>query len=202
MRLTMLRTPKYPGPAGEAWVLRERVQRKKEDGSSVPEFVDLGMLRCRYALLPHEGGALKKSDETENHLVAYKSEEFNNPVIVQSHGDSNTSLDASNSFLTDGSWLMKVYSPNVQVTSLKEKQWVESKNKILRVVEKCGVDTPNCQIALHPKIAEKVGGVKIVDLLERDLAGGNSAIEWDSKKGVITCNLGKFEILSLELEMK
>ena len=58
MRISMLRTPEYPGPAGEAWVIEERKMNEEKYNHKVPECSELGPFKCRYALLPHVGGAL------------------------------------------------------------------------------------------------------------------------------------------------
>ena len=83
MRLTLLRTATYTTAAGEAWVNQERKIRMDKYGTKPPKYIDLGFFRCRFALLPHNGSALKNADGTPNAVVKRMSEEFNQKVIVQ-----------------------------------------------------------------------------------------------------------------------
>ncbi|GAH59979.1 unnamed protein product, partial [marine sediment metagenome] len=82
MKLTMLRACKYPSPAPEAWVNMERNENEKTFENNVPIYSGLGPFSCRFALFPHEGGALRKSNGSPNAIVKRKAEEFNKPVIV------------------------------------------------------------------------------------------------------------------------
>ena len=44
IRMTLHRSPNYPGPAGESWANFERAERLAQDGSKPPEFVGLAPL--------------------------------------------------------------------------------------------------------------------------------------------------------------
>ncbi len=199
MRLTMLRTPRYPDPSGEAWVHKERSRRLEDEAGEPPQFVDLGFLRCRYALLPHKGGSLEDPEGDANAIVKNKAEEFNNPVFVTKISDEERVIsDKSNKFLSNGTGLIKVDKPNVQISAVKQKQWEKSKNMILRVVENCGVDSHNTLITFCDDLAGRIKSITNVDLLERPLE--EKHFSWNSDKGQLKISIEKFEILSFEVE--
>ncbi len=196
MRLTMLRSPVYPGPAPEAWVIKERKAREAAGKGIVPKFSGMGPFRCRYALLPHSGGALQNQDHSLSPLVKERADEFNAPVVAMPITTRGGDIKADT--VADGrAWV--VSSPaNVQITTIKMNEWDRNSHLILRVVESCGVDVKGvAKIQLHPVIAKKVKSAKAVDILERPLP--NNSVSWDAKKGELTIPLKHFEIATIEL---
>jgi alpha-mannosidase len=195
MRLTLLRTATYTTAAGEAWVNEERKLRKEKDGSAPPKYIDLGFFRCRYALLPHNNGALKNADGTPNGYVKRMAEEFNQKVIVQ----KVTNEENGSSFLVNGTSIINCNPSNVLITALKQKEWEPSKNLILRLAEVSGQACDLVQIQFCPDFASSIDSIHTVDLLERSI---DVPCSWDSDSGILTCAIGKFEILSFELVLK
>jgi alpha-mannosidase len=195
MRLTMLRTPRYPRPAGESWVHTERKIRKDKFGTEPPIFSGLGFMRCRYGLFPHHGGALSTIDGKPNSIVKRIAEEFNVPVIVQS---ISPEVKTGTSAQSNGTSLLTLEPNHVLITTIKQKEWISSKNLILRVVEVAGHPSKNSKIIIHPEIASKIKNVNCTDLLERKLP---DQVKWDANKGQISFAIGKFEILTFELEV-
>ncbi len=196
MRLTMLRSPVYPTPAPEAWVINERKKREKDGKGTVPKFSGIGPFRCRYALLPHPGGALQTQDNSPSRFVKDRADEFNAPVVVLqvTARVAGTKTDS----IADGLAWVKSSPDNVAVTTIKRNEWENNKNLILRVVETCGKDVEGvATIQLHAFIAKKVKSARGVDILERPLS--ENAVKWDVKKGLITIPLKHFEIATIEL---
>ncbi|HMF31775.1 MAG TPA: glycoside hydrolase family 38 C-terminal domain-containing protein, partial [Candidatus Lokiarchaeia archaeon] len=197
MRLTMLRVPVYTTPAGEAWVIKERAEREAAGKGTVPQFSGIGPFRCRYALLPHAGGALQHADGTPNPLVKNHADAFNAPIVpiqvVPSNNDGNTDEN-----IADGQAWVTATPANASVTVIKPNEWDGNGNLILRVVEICGVDVPEAvQLQLHPVLAAKVRDARAVDILERPLA--DNPVQWDAANGQITFPLKHFEICTIEL---
>jgi alpha-mannosidase len=195
MRITMLRSPSYPGPAGEAWVIKERLLNKEKYNHEHPEYSGLGPFKCRYALFAHLGSGLTKSDNTPNAIVKQKADEFNQPIIVVpiAYADTNKKLVSAQSLFT-------IEPANVMVGSLKVDEWNQTptNNLIIRLVEVCGANS-NVEIKLGSLLSKKVQNVKIVDLLEREISGGKTACKFDKTKGNIKLSIDKFEIITLSL---
>ena len=72
MRMTMLRSPKYPGPSGESWAKKERTINLKKHLHGVPTHSGLGEYKARLALYPHNGGALINANGNPNAEVKKK----------------------------------------------------------------------------------------------------------------------------------
>jgi alpha-mannosidase len=193
MRLTLLRTAQFPKPSAESWANEERKIRLEKTGEEVPKFIDLGFFRCRYALYPHLGGALITETGKPNSQVKRAGEEFNVPILVQAI--SKTVKNATSS-LVNGSPLLTVEPAHVLVTSVKQKEWDNSKNTIIRVVETSGVSCAKVTITLDQLVASKIKTIQQVDILERNL--GKSVV-FDKTTHSFTFAIGKFEILTFEL---
>lgn len=186
IRLSLLRTPRYPTPAGEAWVNQERRMNKEKNGHEVPEFSGLGPEKCRYVLLPHNGGALINADGTANSIVKQKAEEFNQPVIVL-----NTTIKE---VLNDP--IVEINPSSVFLGALKLNEWQKSGTIILRVVEGCGIASTKVEIKINPKLNSLLKDIRMVDLLERPI--NDRTYNWDKNKGIISLEIKKFEICSFE----
>jgi alpha-mannosidase len=195
-RLTMLRTPKYPNPAGESWAHQERKARKEADGGEVPTFSGLGFLRCRYALFPHSDGALVKADGTPHGVVKKHAEEFNAPLIVRTIPENAKFIADGSSFLVHNVALISASPDHVLVTALKQKEWIPEKNLILRVVESAGVACDHVILKFHPDLAKKIKKIVATDILERPT---EAIYTWDANSGQLKFAIGKFEILTFEL---
>ncbi|MHA1732656.1 MAG: alpha-mannosidase [Promethearchaeota archaeon] len=190
-RLTLLRSPTYPTAAGEAWVNTERKVRKEKYGTEVPKFSGLGPFRCRYAYLPHAGGALRKENGEPNVVVTRAAEEFNYPARVLKAGGSSGAVKA------DGAPIASITAPNVNLTALKLNEWDKNGDLILRVVETCGTSAEG-EIVLNPELASRVKAVRVVDLLERE-DGVVKITTADYSEGTIRTKLGKFELKTYAL---
>ncbi|MFX0018905.1 MAG: alpha-mannosidase [Promethearchaeota archaeon] len=186
MRLTMLRCCKYPPPSIDAWVNKERKVNKEKYNNVVPSHSGLGPFKCRYALFPHNGGALINPDGTPNVAVKRKAEEFNNPIIIlPSKGHRLDLLDP----------ILEIQTPNVYLGALKLKEWVKSDNIIIRFFEGSGIST-TARIKINSSLLDKISLIKPVDLLEREI---KKSYELKRESGVLTFELNKFEICTFEL---
>jgi alpha-mannosidase len=196
MKLTMLRTPMYPTSSAEAWVNEERKIRLEADGTEIPTFVDLGFVRCRYALLPHEGGSLMMANKEPSAIVKHSAEEFNNPIVVN---PISADSPKGSSYLVDGTEILTCAPDNVIITALKQKEWEKSNNLILRVTETSGYTCEEFKITFCKELASKINNVIATDLLERPI---ESNLIWDAENGIITSAICGFEIISYELQLK
>jgi len=190
MRLIFLRSCRYPPPAPEAWVNKERAENEEEYGHKVPEFSGLGPFICRYALLPHIGGTLQNPDGTPNVMVKRKAKEFNKPIIVipVSQREENDFLELSES-------IFEIINPNVYLGALKFKEWDNEKTVIIRFYEGSGLPTM-AKILFNPKISQKITSINPVDLLEREI---KFDFNWNQREDTLTFNLSKFEICTFEI---
>jgi alpha-mannosidase len=194
IKLSLLRTPRYPTAAGEAWVNQERKIRKEKYNTEVPEFSGLGPNKCRYVLLPHPGGSLLNADGSANNLVKRAADEFNQPVMVIPTTASGYSADKLG---TSGASFIEIKTPNVFLGALKLNEWERSGTVILRVVEGCGIPA-NAEIKLNPVLVKRIKSVKAVDLLEKPI---QTAFKWDAKNCSLSFKMGKFEICTFEFEV-
>jgi len=186
MRLTLLRCCKYPPPSIDAWVNEERKVNKERFNHVVPSHSGLGPFKCRYALFPHNGGALLNPDGSANIAVKRKAEEFNNPIItLPSKGHRLDILDP----------ILEIQTPNVYLGALKLKEWVKSENIIIRFAEGSGIST-TARIKINSCLLDKISLIKSVDLLEREI---NKSFEFKKDSGILTFELNKFEICTFEL---
>ncbi len=191
IRLTLLRSCKYPPPAPEAWVIKERKLNEESHNHKVPVYSGLGPFRCRYALFPHNGGALIDQEGKPNSEVKRKAEEFNNPVIVLPvKGDSLEALEEFN-----GKPLISVNCENIFVSALKFNEWGTKDTIIMRVCETSGIST-DVQVAIKPPFNKKIKTIKPVDLLEREV---DQEVNWNSTDFTLNFKIGKFEICTFEL---
>jgi alpha-mannosidase len=193
MRLTMLRSPPYPGPAGESWAHAERAMNREKFGHEVPKYSGLGPFKCRYALFPHIGGCLVNSNGSANPLVKRKADEFNQPVaVIPTPGLTGDKTGAP----LLGESLFEVLTPNAFVGALKQNEWNKSGTLILRLVEGCGLNGP-AEIKLHPQFTARIKSVKSVDILERPT---REPFTWDPASGILKCDVTKYEIRTFEIE--
>jgi len=192
MRLTMLRSCRYPRPAPEAWVNMERAENERLFNHNVPEYSGLGPFKCRYALLPHNGGALLNSDGTSNMIVKRKAEEFNMPIIII---PTKNIKKIQNFIVKSGKPLLKIITPNLYLGALKRNEWDNKETIIARFIEGSGVPS-KAQVKINEGISKVISEIKAVDLLERQIEG---KFDWNKKTGILTFNIGKFEICTFEL---
>lgn len=192
MRLTMLRACRYPVSAPEAWVNIERIENERKFGHKVPEYSGLGSFKCRYALLPHHGGALMNADGTPNVIVKKKAEEFNMPIIVV---PTKYIQENQKGIAKSGNPLLEIVTPNVYLGSLKLNEWNKTGTIIARFFEGSGVFT-SAKIKFNSEFSEKVLDIRAVDLLEREI---DYKFDWNKEISVLTFNIGKFEILTFEI---
>ncbi len=188
MKLTLLRACEYPAPAPEAWVNQERTMNKEKYDHEVPKFSGISPFKCRYALFPHNGGALTNSDGTPNVSVKRKAEEFNAPVIVIPTENIEESQNESSS-------LLEILTTNVYLGVLKKNEWDGTGTVIARFIEGSGVKSV-AKIKFGPELKEEISSIKAVDLLEREIEFTH---EWDKENGILTFQMGKFEICTFEL---
>ncbi len=194
MRITMLRACKYPLPAPEAWVNEERLENEKNCGHIIPEYNGLGPFYCRYAILPHQGGTLINEDGTPNVDVKRRAEEFNLPVVVGPTKGIQTTKEGA---FASGESFLEIISPNVYLGAIKLKEWDKTGTIIVRFVEGSGIPA-RAIIKLNPKLAKKISAIKAVDLLEREI---DYQFDWNEDTGVLSFNMGKFEISTFELKL-
>lgn len=192
IRLTMLRSPEYPGPAGEAFVNKERRARMEKDGTTPPRFSGIGPFKCRYALLPHNGGALVDAAGKPNAVVKRGAEEYNQPVMVI---PVSTSIAKADMPMLDGTSLLTVTPANVMASAVKLNEWDKNGNVIARFLESSGVPA-DVQVTFHPALVKKIARVQAVDLLERPTG---ASFAWDASTGVLSFKSGKFEACTFEL---
>lgn len=195
IRLSLLRTPRYPTPAGEAWVIPERRVNKEKYGHDVPEFSGLGPEKCRYIILPHNGGALMNSDGSANAIVKQKAEEFNQPVVVIESVHNTLRTDLIKEILEVP--IIEISPSNVFLGALKFNEWEKSGTIVMRIVEGCGIASTKVEIKLNPKLNSLIKSIRPIDLLERPIT--NKKFNWDKNNRIITLELSKFEICSFEI---
>ncbi|MHA1818955.1 MAG: alpha-mannosidase [Promethearchaeota archaeon] len=195
-RLTLLRTPRYPTPAGEAWVNKERNYNKEKYGHEVPEFSGLGHERCRYMIYPHNHGALTDKNNKPMASVKRRAEEFNQPVIIIPFNSSNSSDNKIPLNIMQP--LLELTPSNIFMGALKLNEWEKSGSIILRIVEGSGVDTKNVKIKFGDILADKIKEINCVDLLERKIEG---EFEWKKDTAELTFSIGRFEVKTFELKI-
>jgi alpha-mannosidase len=192
MRLTMLRSPEYPGPAGEAFVNKEREARLKKNGTVPPKYSAIGPFKCRYALLPHEGGALADASGKPNAVVKRAAEEFNQPVVVV---PVSVAVSGTKDSMADGIAMLEIKPANVMASAVKMNEWDANGNVIFRFLETSGFPA-DVSVSVHPALAKKAKSARMVDLLERPTG---APCKWDAAKGVLSFKSGKFEACTIEL---
>lgn len=191
-RLTLLRACRYPETAPEAWVNKERELNKQKFGHTVPEYTGLGAMSCRYALLPHNGGALRGPEGKPNTIVTQRAEEFNNPVMViptakKPNLHELESLEKS---------IFTITPSNVQVSALKANEWEKDQTIIIRFFENCG-EASEVVVEFNPLFAKRVKKVLAVDLLEREIDAAYSF----QKEGSLRFPIKKFELRTFKLKI-
>ena len=189
MRLTMLRACLYPDPAPEAWVNAERKENEEKYNHNVPQYSGLGPFKCRYALLPHTGGALKKADGAPNPIVKRKAEEFNTPILII----PTTSIQEESAKILEVP--IEILTENVYLGSLKLNEWDSDGTVILRVLEGSGVPTL-AEIKFNPEFTKRISSIKTVDLLEREI---ETEFNWNKESKILSFKIGKFEIITFKI---
>jgi alpha-mannosidase len=192
IKLTMLRVCKYPLPAEEAWVNVERMENEKKYQHKVPEYSGLGPFKCRYAILPHNGGTLINTDGTPNVIIKRRAEEFNMPVIVVPTGGIQANREKIAKL---GKSFLEILTPNVYLGALKMNEWKKTGTIIVRFFEGSGLSVA-AKIKFNSELAERVSSIRAVDLLEREI---KYKYEWNKDMGVLSFNICKFEICTFEL---
>jgi alpha-mannosidase len=194
IRLTLLRSCRYPPPAPEAWVNLERKENEQLFNHKVPEFSGLGPLKCRYALYPHKGGTLTYEDGTPNFLIKRKAEEFNNHIIIiptKKVLNNDTNLEKVNEPL------MEINTPNIYLGALKKNEWEKNGSLIARFYEGSGISSL-ATVKINKFLSEKISEIKCIDLLEREISRD---FEWNKKTSILTFNMNGFEICSFEFNL-
>jgi len=193
MNLTMLRACRYPEAAPEAWVNKERELNEKYFSHKVPEYSGLGPFSCRYALFPHEGGALQYPDGSTNIMVNNKSEEFNNPVMVI---PVENSINLENQVFRNEIFI-EISPENVFLKIIKQEEWNQDNSIILRFHEVCGIPSKT-EVEFGNIFTQKLSSITPIDLLERSI---EKEYVWDGIKKVLKFEIGKFEIISFKLTL-
>jgi len=194
IRLTMLRACRYPDPAPEAWVNKERELNRKYFSHKVPEYSGLGPFSCRYALLPHSGGALQSPDGSPSVIVNRKAEEYNNPIMIVPVKECKK---LNNSLLYEDEFFIDISPENVFLKVFKLNDWDEEKSFILRLHEVCGNPT-EVEIQFGNFLINKITSIKSVDLLERP---NKKDYIWDQVRKILRFDMGKFEIISFKINL-
>ena len=192
IRLTLLRACRYPETAPEAWVNQERKLNREKFKHAVPEYIGLGPMSCRYALLPHKGGALRNSDGAPSTFVTQKAEEFNNPIIViPTQGYLN--FQENNLFQEP---FLTIRPENVKISAIKLNEWDESDSIIVRFFEFCG-EPCEVTVEFNSYISRRISGISSVDLLERQ-------VEEEFKyrnDGILHFPIKKFELRTFNIDL-
>ena len=163
-------------------------------GHTIPKHSGLGPFRCRYALLPHNGGTLVNANGTPNVIVKRKAEEFNNPVMIIPM--YNSQLKPKKIKALDDP-LLQILTPNVYLGALKLNEWDNTNNIIARFVEGSGIPSV-VKIKLNSILSNKVSSISAVDLLEREI---EYKFEWDRDRGILSFDTGKFEISTFKFRI-
>jgi len=192
IRLTLLRSCRYPDPAPEAWVNEERIENEEKYNHKVPQYSGLGPFICRYALLPHKGGALINPDGTPNVVVKQSAKEFNKPIMVIPLYNQNEKIP---SYIDSDEPILQIMSPNVYLGVMKYKEWDKEKSIILRFYEGSGIPML-AKVQFNTNFSNKIARIKPVDLLEREI---EYEYNWYKEKGSLEFSLNKFEISTFEI---
>ncbi|MHA1890637.1 MAG: alpha-mannosidase [Promethearchaeota archaeon] len=193
IRLTLLKAAEYPQPSPESWVHKERAWNKKNRGHLPPKVSGIGPFRCKYALLPHSGGALVNEDKSPNENVKRRAEEFNQPVLLIPVDKEHAIPPPSKPFR-----ILKISTPNVYLGALKLNEWEKDGNVIARFIEGNGISC-TAKVEFNPEMACKIARIEATDILERNI---EKYLEWDSEKGTLKFDITKFEIVTLKFVLK
>ncbi|UYP44942.1 hypothetical protein NEF87_001227 [Candidatus Lokiarchaeum ossiferum] len=189
IRLTLHRAVRYPNPAAESWVLKERAARKKLDGSKPPVYSGIGPISARFAYYPHSGGCLTKSNKKTNPEIKKVAEEYNFPPLVKKIcGDHDISLQ-----LNDFEFLVQ---DNVHLTAIKRNEWEKRRSIIVRFAEVTGYST-HATVFLPGQLHDKILEVKECDLLERHIS--KQTVIMDKMENILKFTIGPFEVKTFEL---
>ncbi|MHA1611442.1 MAG: alpha-mannosidase [Promethearchaeota archaeon] len=219
LRISLHRSSKYPRPAAEAWVIKERRVRKKEKKGSYPKYSGLGPQGARFGILPHSGGALSTKNGMASSFVYKHAEEFNHPVLVCSipnpvsasvSGSVSDSipLQESNKSATQSlepTACTFILPHNVKLSVFKPEEWENYKSTspeseyVLRFVEFCGFSTEKVAIQFPSILGNRVIHVSEVDLLERPLPNQN--VDWHEATQTLNTSFGPFEIKSFKIQL-
>ncbi|MHA1674218.1 MAG: glycoside hydrolase family 38 C-terminal domain-containing protein, partial [Promethearchaeota archaeon] len=212
LRISLHRSPKYPRPAAEAWVNRERSERKKDKKGRPPKYSGLGPQSARFGVLPHSGGALSTSKGTPSSIVYKKAEEFNHPILVSpilkldAPQESQKPIKSiklapeptANAFILPHNIKLSVFKPEEWEGEISQTQ--ENREYILRFVEFCGYATEKVAIQFPSILENRVFNIGEVDLLERALQ--NLTLDWHEATQTLNTSFGPFEIKSFKIQLK
>lgn len=209
IRISLHRSPKYPRPSAESWVNTERSVRRKEKKGYPIRYSGLGPISARFAILPHQGGALENHEGGAASFVPKQAEEFNNPVVVIQSGISHqqrSSFPSEPTPNTSGilnsinSFDLHFHMPhNIQMKVFKREEWKKSGDYILRFVELCGRQTNDAKIIFPEILAKKDPKIVEVDLLERPLSHPN--FEWIKGEHKMIVDFKPFEIKTFKIQL-
>jgi len=184
LRLTLLRSCRYPDSAPEAWVNEERKINIEKYGHEVPEYSGLGPFNCRYALLPHNDGIL-------NPLIKRKAREFNMPISVIPIYNNNSLEHIYNQSL------MEIYPNNVFLGTIKFNEWKNDETIIVRFYEGLGIKS-KVKVTFSPLLNEKILSISSVDLIERRCDFNFQLNE----TGILEFNINEFELCTFKIKLK
>jgi alpha-mannosidase len=208
LRLTMQKSALYPDTTTRTWAFMEREERKLRDGTTVPTNVGIGPVSCRFALFPHEGGALVSSAGVPTGRVKDEAESYNHVPIVRSLSNSSTrSLKGKKS--KDGSRLdaraIPVSDlgfqtpPGLLVTAVKMREWEQTDTVILRVAEVAGFLVERGEIAIPLALVPRIASIEEMDLLERV---SDVRVKWNKGTGVLEVSFAPFEVKTFGINIK
>ncbi|TFH30799.1 MAG: alpha-mannosidase [Promethearchaeota archaeon] len=203
LRISLHRSPKYPRPAAEAWVNKERGERRREKKGHPPKYSGLGFQSARFGVLPHPSGALSTPKGDPSSFVYKKAEEFNSPILVcpiLQHNFPPESTLSSNEPTANAFILPQ----NIKISVLKFQEWEldlnDNQELIIRAAEICGFPTDQVTIQFPSIMANRVSRVEEVDLLERTLP--TQKLEWHEGTQTLNTSFGPFEIKSFKIQIK
>jgi alpha-mannosidase len=182
--LSLIRGPLYPPPARDSWVNREREQRRRETGETVPTHADHGAHLIQYVIVPHRG-SWSNSVPFVPALAHWLNEGY--AVSRARGGTPQVPFDAP---------LVNCHSDDAEISVLKPAE--DGAGFVLRLAEvkkrRCAVT-----VALHPTLA--VRSIAEADLLERELCSAPKR-EVTKRGGIVvsfSVTLGPHEIKTVLL---
>jgi alpha-mannosidase len=193
-RLTMLRSPPYPGASGESWAHKERAVNLEKYNHEVPKFSGLGPFKCKYALLAHRGGTLVDAKGNPNGRVKRAADEFNEPVVVIPVSKNINANSLPHKELL-GTPLLTIMTPNVYLGTLKFNEWEKTGSIIIRMVESSGMASL-ANVKINSVFCQRIKSIRAIDLLERPV---DFQFNWDPAQGLLKFDIKKFEICTFEI---
>lgn len=201
LHLTMQKSALYPDTTSRTWAFMEREERKNRDGTAVPTNVGIGPASCRFALVPHDGGALVTKDGKPTGQAKHLAEAYNHapiarPAVVKKRASSKAFPAPASAPLSS----MAFGAPaNVLVSAIKMREWEPTDTVILRVAEIAGAQTRQAIITMPRPFASRFARIEEMDLLERPL---ETTCGYDKEKGELSIDLAPFEVKTFGLHVK